>query len=147
VIVEQAHMAQVRVAAHAENLRSILGALHAGVDSIEHGSELNQEAIEYMKAHRVYLVPTVSIFENLLRAANGEPSDYPDYILRKGKELAPTHIASFKMARDRVARQERDDSAAGAHQRDEEQCGAARSRNATGRAGNRNGRNTHCARR
>ncbi|HUC76813.1 MAG TPA: amidohydrolase family protein, partial [Vicinamibacterales bacterium] len=56
VIVDQAHMAGLRVAAHAENLKTILDALHAGVDSIEHGSDLNQEAIDFMKAHHVYLV-------------------------------------------------------------------------------------------
>ncbi|MGH9702259.1 MAG: amidohydrolase family protein, partial [Candidatus Acidiferrales bacterium] len=37
VIVQQAHMAHVKVAAHVENLMTTLDALHAGVDSIEHG--------------------------------------------------------------------------------------------------------------
>jgi imidazolonepropionase-like amidohydrolase len=38
VIVEQAHMVHLKVAAHDENLKAILDALHAGTDSIEHAS-------------------------------------------------------------------------------------------------------------
>lgn len=48
VIVEQAHMANLKVAAHDENTKTILDALHAGIDSLEHGSALNQEAVDYM---------------------------------------------------------------------------------------------------
>ncbi len=96
VIVEQAHMAQVKVAAHAENLRSIMAALRAGVDSIEHGSELNQEAIELMKSRGTYLVPTVYIVTWLVE--NGEKEHMPDYVLRKARELAKLQIASFQRA-------------------------------------------------
>ena len=96
VIVEQAHMDHLKVAAHDENLMTILAALHAGVDSIEHGSELNQEAIDYMKEHHVVLVPTVYIVDNIL--ANGERLHMPDYMLRKAHELAAKHFASFKLA-------------------------------------------------
>ncbi len=95
-IVEQAHMARIKVAAHDENLPTILAALHAGVDSIEHGSELNQEAADYMKAHHVVFVPTVYIVDNILE--NGEKEHMSDYMVRKGKEIAPGHFASFKLA-------------------------------------------------
>jgi len=96
VIVEQAHMDHIKVAAHDENLKTILDALHAGVDSIEHGSELSTEAIDYMKSHGVVLVPTVYIVDNILR--NGEKDRLPDYMLRKARELAEKHFASFKLA-------------------------------------------------
>lgn len=96
VIVEQAHMANIKVAAHDENLRTILDALHAGVDSIEHGSELNQEAVDYMKSHNVYFVPTVFIVDNILQ--NGEKDHLPDYMIRKAHELAVKHFASYKLA-------------------------------------------------
>jgi imidazolonepropionase-like amidohydrolase len=95
VIVEQAHMAGIKVAAHAENLKTILDALHAGVDSIEHGSELNQEAIDFMKAHHVYLVPTVNVVNSIVEMND---SRFPEYMIRKGKELAAKHFASFKLA-------------------------------------------------
>ena len=95
VIVEQAHMAGLKVAAHAENLRTILDALHAGVDSIEHGSDLNQDAIEFMKAHHTYLVPTVNVVNSIVELADAR---FPEHMIRKGKELAAKHFASFKLA-------------------------------------------------
>ena len=96
VIVEQAHMDHIKVAAHDENLMTILAALHAGVDSIEHGSELNQEVIDFMKAHHVTLVPTVYIVDNLM--TNGAKMHMPDYVLRKANEIGSHQLASFKLA-------------------------------------------------
>jgi imidazolonepropionase-like amidohydrolase len=96
VVVEQAHMDHVKVAAHDENLETIMAALHAGVDSIEHGSVLNQEAVEFMKAHHTTLVPTVYIVDNILQ--NGERLHMPDYMIRKARELSVPHFASFKLA-------------------------------------------------
>lgn len=96
VIVEQAHMANVKVAAHAENIRSIMAALNAGVDSIEHGSELNDEAINFMKAHHVYLDPTLFVVDNSMRLAKS--GVLPDYVLRKAGALADKTWHSFDMA-------------------------------------------------
>lgn len=96
VIVEQAHMANVKVAAHAENIRSIMAALDAGVDSIEHGSELNDRAIELMKSHHVYLDPTLFVIENSERMANA--GKMPHFVATKAHELSSKHLASFAMA-------------------------------------------------
>ncbi len=96
VIVEQAHMDHLKVAAHDENLPTILAALHAGVDSIEHGSELDQEAIDYMNAHHITLVPTVYIVDNII--TNGAKMHMPPWAIRKANELGAKHIASYKMA-------------------------------------------------
>ncbi len=95
VIVQQAHMDHIKVAAHVENLMTVLDALHAGVDSIEHGSVLDQEAVDYMKAHNVVFVPTVYIVDNILE--NGEKDKLPDYMLRKARELAVKHFPSFQL--------------------------------------------------
>lgn len=96
VIVEQAHMDHLKVAAHAENLTTILAALHAGVDSIEHGSELDQEAIDYMNAHHTTLVPTVYIVDNIM--TNGAKMHMPPWVLRKANEVGTKQINSYKMA-------------------------------------------------
>lgn len=45
-ICEEAHNAGVLVAAHAQSEKGILGALRAGVDTIEHGAAMSQEVIE-----------------------------------------------------------------------------------------------------
>lgn len=57
-IVEEAHRHHTRVAAHAHGTEGIKAAIRAGVHSIEHGSLLDDEGIELMKQHGVYLVPT-----------------------------------------------------------------------------------------
>lgn len=92
-IVEEAHMANLKVAAHDENTRTILDALHAGIDSLEHGSELNQEAADYMLQHHVWWDPTVYVVDNIIMGGDKGP----DYRIRKGHALATSHFASFKL--------------------------------------------------
>jgi imidazolonepropionase-like amidohydrolase len=58
-IVADAHRLGRRVAAHAHGAQGILWASEAGVDSIEHGSYINDEAIAVMKKNGTYLVPTL----------------------------------------------------------------------------------------
>jgi len=94
VACEQAHMHHIKVAAHAENLRSILDAMKAGVDSIEHGSELDQEAVDYMKAHHVIYVPTVNVVDTYEQAR----STASEVSKVKARNLAKSHFASFALA-------------------------------------------------
>ena len=96
VIVQQAHMEHVKVASHAENIRSIRASLEAGVDSIEHGSELDQAAADFMKSHGVVMVPTVFVVDEAV--ANGPRLHYPEYVITKGNALAKTHFPSFQLA-------------------------------------------------
>ena len=63
VIVEEAHKAGRKVAAHAETRDGIRNAVAAGVDSIEHGSHADREALELMKAKGTFLVPTLSVMD------------------------------------------------------------------------------------
>jgi len=99
--VQQAHMHHLKAAAHAESLQAILDAMRAGVDSIEHGSDLNQEALDYMKSHNIVLVPTVRVAitsaNQTTRPAPGEfgASAYSQF---KAKQLAAKHEASFALA-------------------------------------------------
>ncbi|KAA6459726.1 amidohydrolase family protein [Acidobacteria bacterium AB60] len=58
-IVADAHRLGRKVAAHAHGAQGILWASRAGVDSIEHGSYINDEAIAEMKKNGTYLVPTL----------------------------------------------------------------------------------------
>jgi imidazolonepropionase-like amidohydrolase len=60
VVVEEAHKAGRKVAAHATTPEGIRNALVAGVDSIEHGHHADRADLELMKAKGVYLVPTLS---------------------------------------------------------------------------------------
>jgi len=58
VAVEEAHKAGKKAAAHAIGTTGILNAIRAGIDSIEHGYFLTDEAIELMLKNGTYLVPT-----------------------------------------------------------------------------------------
>ena len=57
-LVADAHRLGHKVAAHAHGAEGILFATEAGVDSIEHGSYINEDGISAMKKHGTYLVPT-----------------------------------------------------------------------------------------
>lgn len=66
--VEEAHMIKgTYVCAHAENLESIKLCLKAGVDTIEHGEDLDEEACTFMKEHGIILVPTMGLLVNWYR--------------------------------------------------------------------------------
>lgn len=58
-IVDEAHALRMKTAAHAHGAEGAKRAIRAGVDSIEHGSFLDDEALEMMKARGTYLVPTL----------------------------------------------------------------------------------------
>ena len=99
--VQQAHMHHLKAAAHAESLQAIMDAMRAGVDSIEHGSDLDQEAVDYMKAHHVVLVPTVHVaIESAKETRPAPPGTYgaSAYSQFKAKQLMTKHEASFALA-------------------------------------------------
>src|ERR1700747_2345326 len=83
-IVTEAHRLGRKVAAHAHGAQGIKDAVLAGVDSIEHGSYINEEDIQLMKQHGTYLVPTLYLEDWLM-----------DNLDRIG--LTPSMIAKAKM--------------------------------------------------
>src|ERR1700723_159436 len=62
-IVADAHRLGRKVASHAHGAQGILWATEAGVDSIEHGSYINDECIAMMKKKGTYLVPTAYLVD------------------------------------------------------------------------------------
>ncbi|OLE51901.1 MAG: Xaa-Pro dipeptidase, partial [Acidobacteria bacterium 13_1_20CM_3_53_8] len=68
-IVTEAHRLGRKVAAHAHGASGIKQAVLAGVDSIEHGSLIDDEGIRLMKAHGTYLVPTLYLGDWFLENA------------------------------------------------------------------------------
>lgn len=58
--IEEAHKVNRKVTAHAHAARGIKNAIRAGIDCIEHGSFLDDEAIEMFLEHEVVLDPTLS---------------------------------------------------------------------------------------
>lgn len=76
-ICDEAHKAGKIVAAHAESLQGVKDALRAGVDTIEHGSEMDAEVIELFKDNprslRGFsaLIPTLMAALPLVKLAQG----------------------------------------------------------------------------
>ena len=64
-IVDEAHALRRKTAAHAHGAEAAKRAIRAGIDSIEHGSFLDEEALEMMKQRGTYLVPTLMAVQGL----------------------------------------------------------------------------------
>src|SRR5213076_1154952 len=62
--VEVAHRAGRRVMVHAEGTGGIKAAVRAGVDSIEHGTMLDDEGAALMEKRGTWLVPTLYTFQH-----------------------------------------------------------------------------------
>jgi imidazolonepropionase-like amidohydrolase len=86
-IVEEAHRLGRKVAAHAHGAQAIAWASEAGVNSIEHGSYIDDAAIAEMKKNGTYLVPTLYLGDWFLE--NAEKNHVPDFLLVKAKAVMP----------------------------------------------------------
>ncbi len=77
-IVDEAHRESVKVACHAYGGEGLRNCVEAGVDSIEHGLDLDEASITRMIEKGIYLVPTLYVYEfepeNDLRATGGKTS-------------------------------------------------------------------------
>jgi imidazolonepropionase-like amidohydrolase len=82
VIVEEAHKAGLKVAAHATTAEGIKNAVTAGVDSIEHGFGADRADIALMKQKGVFLVPTVGTIDLRLEAQRNQVLS-PEQIKRR----------------------------------------------------------------
>jgi len=87
-VVTTAHDYGFTVAAHAHGTEAIRRAVLAGVDSIEHGTFMNDEDIRLMKEHGTWYVPTMSAADFVLRKAK-EPGYYPPQIALKAAAVGP----------------------------------------------------------
>ena len=96
--VEEAHKAGKKTATHAMGTRGILNALRAGIDSIEHGVYLDEEAVSLMMERDVPLIPTLSALFNI--ASKGIEAGIPAFAVEKTLKVKPFHLESIRMARE-----------------------------------------------
>ena len=92
-IVADAHRLGRKVAAHAHGSQGILWASEAGVDSIEHGSYINDEAIAEMKKNGTYLVPTLYLEDWML-----EKGSLPPFYHQKMVDVSAVAKGNIKRA-------------------------------------------------
>ena len=92
-IVADAHRLGRKVAAHAHGAQGILWASEAGVDSIEHGSYLDDAGIAMMKRHGTYFVPTAYLID-----WNLEFGKLPPFYVQKMKDVSAVEKVNAKRA-------------------------------------------------
>ncbi len=95
-IIDTAHMLGRKVAAHSHATEGTRAALEAGVDSIEHGTFLDDETIRLFKAKGAYLVPTeIAPVAALAQARGGA---LPAATIVKAESAAAAMAASHRRA-------------------------------------------------
>lgn len=95
-IVDEAHMWEKRVCAHAHGTEAIKMAIRAGVDSVEHGSMIDEEGIQMMLEKGTYLVADIYNDDYILSAY--AKMGAPEQIIEKEKLVGRTQRENFKKA-------------------------------------------------
>ena len=90
-LIHIAHDAGLSVMAHCNGAATAIWAAEAGVDSIEHGAYLNEEALDAMSCLGVVWVPTVSTIGNLLGKRR-----FPDREVGRILDNVLTNIADYR---------------------------------------------------
>ncbi|MDT0263330.1 metal-dependent hydrolase family protein [Jatrophihabitans lederbergiae] len=98
VVADEAHNSGRRVTTHAIGNAGIKNALHAGIDSIEHGFYLDDEALDLAVSQGTFLVPTLIAIASIID--NGVDAGVPAWVVAKAAEQAEANRAGFKAAVD-----------------------------------------------
>jgi imidazolonepropionase-like amidohydrolase len=93
-IVDEAHRLRKKAAAHAHGAEGAKVAIRAGVDSIEHGSFLDDEALRMMKQRGTWLVPTLLAGEYV----TSPQRKYPPEIAAKARAAMAVRSDTFRKA-------------------------------------------------
>ncbi len=96
-IVDEAHALRLKTAAHAHGAEGAKRAIRAGINSIEHGSFLDEEALDMMKARGTYLVPTL-MAPDYLRQKLDAGVYFPPKIAAKARDAIASIQSMFKRA-------------------------------------------------
>ncbi len=96
-IVETAKDYGMPVAAHAHGAEAIKRAIRAGVTSIEHGTMMDDEAIELCKKYGTWYVPTIIAGKSAADSAK-KPGYFPAIITEKALAIGPKIQATFAKA-------------------------------------------------
>jgi imidazolonepropionase-like amidohydrolase len=92
-VVRTAHDYGFTVAAHAHGAESIRRAVLGGVDSIEHGTLMDEEDMKLMKEHGTWYVPTI-IAGDFVATKAKVPGYYPPQVAAKAAAIGPMILAT-----------------------------------------------------
>lgn len=93
--IEEAHNAGRITGAHAQGTGGIKNAINAGIDTIEHGVFLDDEAIQMMLNHKVVFVPTIAAPYHIILGLN---QGIPASVAEKAKSVDGSHLKSAQKA-------------------------------------------------
>jgi imidazolonepropionase-like amidohydrolase len=96
VMIREAHSKGKPVCAHAMHIPGTLAAVKAGIDSVEHGSRLNEEIVDLMVKKGIYLVPTLYVAWGA--ATQGEAFGLPKKYVDVAKKTFEIGTESFRLA-------------------------------------------------
>jgi len=96
-IVETAKDYGFKVAVHAHGAEGMKRAIRAGVNSIEHGTYMDDEAITLFKQYGTWYVPTLTAGQSVADSAK-KPGYYPDVVTVKALEIGPKIKATLAKA-------------------------------------------------
>ena len=90
-IVDEAHALKLKTAAHAHGAEGAKRAIRAGIDSIEHGSFLDDEALNLMKQRGTYYVPTLMAAQGLSEQMAKGVAIPPPILVKANAAIAAIH--------------------------------------------------------
>lgn len=90
-IVDEAHALKLKTAAHAHGAEGAKRAIRAGIDSIEHGSFLDDEAMNLMKQRGTYYVPTLMAAQGLSEQMSKGVAIPPPILVKANAAVAAIH--------------------------------------------------------
>lgn len=96
-IVETAQDYGMRVAVHAHGKDGMIRAIRAGVDSIEHGTYMDDEVFTLMKEYGTYYVPTITAGRSVAERAEIE-GYFPEQVRAKARAIGPLIQGTFGRA-------------------------------------------------
>lgn len=94
--VVEARKAGRRTAAHAQGTEGVKAAVRAGVDTVEHGVFLDDEAVALMRERGVVFVPTLAPAYRITQA--GGERGIPQHVMDKMARVNAANIRSFQLA-------------------------------------------------
>jgi imidazolonepropionase-like amidohydrolase len=92
----EAQKAGRRTAAHAQGLEGVKAAVRAGINTVEHGIFLDDEAVAMMKERDVVFVPTLAPAYRITQA--GRAGGIPQYVMDKMAKVNAANTRSFQLA-------------------------------------------------
>jgi len=90
-LVDEAHALKLKTAAHAHGAEGAKRAIRAGIDSIEHGSFLDDEALDMMKQRGTYYVPTLMAIQGLMEQIQKGVAIPPPVRIKADLAIASLH--------------------------------------------------------